>query len=142
MAFVLAVMALFFVARQGQTQSVMYLAFAAFLVTATLWVRGLDANWVEGREDYRSKLLLSFALGVPVLVTIVIGIRYERSLSTFILGALITAYIAAGLAVRKLRWRVIQGTSAETTGSVESRIGFQVSRPTSRAAWGQAGMWA
>jgi lysophospholipase L1-like esterase len=122
MAFVLAVMALFFVARQGQTQSVMYLAFAAFLVTATLWVRGLDANWVEGREDYRSKLLLSFALGVPVLVTIVIGIRYERSLSTFILGALITAYIAAGLAVRKLRWRVIQGTSAETTGSVESRI--------------------
>lgn len=109
LAFVLAVMGLFVLARQGQTQAVMYAAFAAFLVTATLWVRGLDANWVEGREDYRSRLLLVVALAVPVVVTILIGVFLERSLSTFVLGALITAYIAAGLAIRKLRWRVIQG---------------------------------
>ncbi|MBM0123795.1 SGNH/GDSL hydrolase family protein [Pimelobacter simplex] len=109
LAFVLAVMALFVVARQGQTQAVMYAAFAAFLVTATLWVRGLDANWVEGREDYGSWPLLVLALAVPVVVTILIGVFLERSLSTFVLGALITAYIAAGLAIRKLRWRVIQG---------------------------------
>jgi len=122
MVFVLAVMSLFFVSREGQTQPVMYVAFAVFLVTATLWVRGLDANWLAGREDYRSTPLLMLALGVPVLFTIAIGIYFERSLSTFVLGALITSYIAAGLAVRKLRWRVIQGTSAETNGSVESRI--------------------
>jgi len=122
LAFVVAVMALFFLARQGQTQPVMYVAFAFFLVTATLWVRGLDANWVESREDYRSGPLLVIALAVPAGVTILIGIFVERSLSTFVLGALITAYIGAGLAIRKLRWRVIQGESAPTTGSLENRI--------------------
>ncbi len=109
LAFVLAVMGLFVVARQGQTQVAMYAAFAAFLITATLWVRGLDANWVDGQEDYRSWPLLALALAVPVVVTILIGVFLERSLSTFVLGALITAYIGAGLVIRKLRWRVIQG---------------------------------
>lgn len=123
MAFVSSVMALFFVARQGQTQPVMYVAFSVFLVTSTLWVRGLDANWVEGREDYRSGPLLFFALVVPAAVTVAIGVFWEGSVSTFVLGALITVYIAAGLAVRKLRWRVItQGMAEETTGSLESQI--------------------
>ncbi|MCW2852298.1 MAG: hypothetical protein JWM84_1962 [Nocardioides sp.] len=122
LAFVLSVMALFFAARQGQGQAVMYLAFAGFLVAATLWVRGLDANWVADREDYRSGRLLALALAVPAGVTLVIGIFFERSLSTFVLGALITVYVAAGLGVRKLRRRVIQGEPADSTGSLESRI--------------------
>lgn len=134
MVFVSSVTALFFVARQGQTQVVMYVAFAFFLITATLWVRGLDSNWIAGREDYRSKFLLVFALAVPIVVTVLTGIFREGAASTLVLGGAITVYIGAGLAVRKLRWWVIQhstqprtteatkGETAKAPRTLESRL--------------------
>ncbi len=107
MVFVSSVMLLFFLARQGQSQPVMYVAFTFFVVAATLWVRALDANWVVGRPDYRSRVVFVAALVVPVLVTILVGIVRGGWVSTLVLGGLITVYIAAGLGVRRLRWWVI-----------------------------------
>lgn len=128
MLFVAAVLLLFFVARQGRAQPLIYASFSFFLVTTTLWVRGLDANWIAGREDYRSKWLLWLALGAPALATALIGLFVRGPWSTIVLGILITLYIAAGLAVRKLRWRVIQGPDAEVDSWLDRRSEWFVTK--------------
>lgn len=104
LAFVAAVAGLFAAARDGENQPLLYLAFAAFLVASTLWVRGLDAHWVRREREPTSFVVLLLAFAVLVVATAVVRLTLEPARSTIILGGAIVAYIFVGLLVRRLRW--------------------------------------
>lgn len=121
-AFMLSVIALFFLARDGQSQPVMYAAFAAFLITATLWVRGLDATWVSGTGEDQGWGLFAAAVALPLLATLAIGLWVERTWSTLVIGVAIAVYLALGLLIRRMRWRVIDSRALPWRGIWQGKV--------------------
>ena len=102
--YVVVLSAFFAVARQGVASPVLYTLFALYIVMATLWVRGLDEAWIRDQPESQSLPEWLTISALPLLVSVGSWWFSDRSVATLGLGALLTVYVAAGLAIRRLRW--------------------------------------
>jgi lysophospholipase L1-like esterase len=103
-AYVLVLSVFFAVAREGVPGAVLYTLFALYIVVATLWVRGLDEAWRRDLPESQSLPVWLTISALPLVFAAGSWVLSDRSSATLGLGALLSAYVAIGLAIRHLRW--------------------------------------
>jgi len=106
--YLLALVALFIVCRQGQQWPVVIVALVVYVVTATLVVRRQYVTWMSESDpktpSYRV-LWTVFGLGIACVVIGVVGgwVSESKFLGWFLFPGVIAAYLAAGALMTRAR---------------------------------------